>query len=77
MGPFPPDGRSADFRGHLPSWADREGQFVLIKGPDILGFFPRYEVALKAGYEQFGAGPFLIKQVLRHEPIYQVGYIEM
>jgi hypothetical protein len=65
------------YETHLPGWADREGQFVLIKGHDILGFYPRDEEALVAGYKQLGAGPFLVKQILRHEPIYQVGNIEL
>jgi hypothetical protein len=65
------------FETHLARWADREGQFVLIKGRDILGFFPRYEAALAAGYDQVGAGPFLVKQIVRHEPVYQIGHIEI
>jgi hypothetical protein len=77
MGPFPLTEEVRAFEAHLPRWTDREGQFVLIKGRDIVGFFPRYELALEAGYEQFGAGPFLVKQILRHEPIYQVAHIEI
>ena len=29
------------YETHVPGWADREGQFVLIKGREVLGFFPR------------------------------------
>jgi hypothetical protein len=64
------------FDAHLAGWADREGQFVLIKGNDILGFYPRYDEALAAGYDQIGDGPFLVKQILLHEPVYQLGRVE-
>jgi hypothetical protein len=76
LGLFPLVDEVRTFDSHLPMWAEREGQFVLIKGRDILGFFPRYEMALEAGYEKFGAGPFLVKQILRFEPIFHVGHIE-
>ena len=65
------------FDAHLPGWADREGQFVLIKGSDILGFYPRYDEVLAAGYDRIGDGPFLVKQVLLHEPVYQLGRVEL
>src|SRR5262249_683214 len=65
------------YEAHLPGWADREGQFVLIKGRKILGFYPSEEDALEAGYQQVVAGPFLAKKILRYEPIYQVGTIDL
>ncbi len=65
------------YDAHLPGWADRESQFVLIKGRDVLGFYPRQEEALEAGYDQLGGGPFLVKQIRAHEPIYQLGHIEL
>jgi hypothetical protein len=46
------------------------GQFVLIKGRDILGYYPRHEEALKNAYEQLGAGPFLVKQSDPDHPRY-------
>jgi hypothetical protein len=77
LGSFPLMEEVRIYEAHLPGWADREGQFVLIKRRDILGFYSRYEEALKAGYEQLGNVPFLVKQIFRHEPIYQVGHIEL
>jgi hypothetical protein len=65
------------YEAHLAEWADREGQFVLIKGRDILGYYPRHDEALENAYEQLGAGPFLVKQILLHEPIYQLGHIDL
>lgn len=69
--PFPLADEVKTFEAHLSGWSDREGQFVLIKGRHILGFYPRHDEALESAYEQLGAGPFLVKQVLLHEPIHQ------
>ena len=60
------------YEAHLTEWADREGQFVLIKGRDLLGHNPRHNEALKTDFEQLGARPFLIKQILLHGPIHQL-----
>lgn len=63
------------YESHLPGWLDREGQFVLIKGSEVLGFYSRYEPALEAGYRQIEDGPFLVKQITQYEPIYNVGNV--
>jgi hypothetical protein len=62
----------ATVEAHLPGWADREGQFVLIKGRDVLGFYHCHDDALEAGYDQLGRGPFLVKKILADEPIYNL-----
>jgi hypothetical protein len=41
-----------------------KGQFVVIKGGKFVGAFTTDSEAYKAGLEQFGNHPFLIKQVL-------------
>jgi len=41
-----------------------KGQFVLIKDENFIGAFTTDGEAYKAGLEQFGNHPFLIKQVL-------------
>ena len=41
-----------------------KGQFVLIKGDKFIGAFTTDAEAYKAGLEQFGNHPFLIKQAL-------------
>jgi hypothetical protein len=76
-GHFPLADEVRTYEAYLAEWADREGQFVLIKGRDILGFYSRHEEALEAAYEQLGDGPFLVKQILLNEPIYQLGHIEL
>jgi hypothetical protein len=75
--PFPLAEEVKTYEGHLNGWADREGQFVLIRHSSVLGFYSRYEEALMAGYEQVGDEPFLVKQILRHEPTYHVGHIDL
>jgi len=65
------------YESKLAGWADREGQFVLIKGGRVLGFFPGTDAALEAGYDKFGGESFLVKQIFLHEPIYQLGHVEI
>ncbi len=45
-----------------------EGKFVLIIGNEVLGAFDNPEEAYKAGLQQRGNLPMLIKQVLKNEP---------
>ncbi len=76
-GSFPLMEEVTTYDANLAEWSDREGQFVLINHRDVLGFYARYEEALKAGYERLGNETFLVKQISRHEPIYQVEHIEL
>lgn len=58
------------FRRVLPAMlADpaKQGQFALIHGDDVAGLFPSFAAALTAGYDQFGLGTFLVKEVTDHE----------
>ena len=45
------------------------GLYVLIKGDRMLGPFPSAEAAYEVGLNTYGLTAFLIKQVLKHEPI--------
>lgn len=45
------------------------GQFVLIKRDKLIGTYTTEQEAFKAGVEKFGSQPFLIKQVIKQEPI--------
>lgn len=40
-----------------------EGEYVLISGDEVLGTFGAYEDALRAGYQQCGDKPFLVKKI--------------
>jgi hypothetical protein len=49
-----------------------EGQFVLIKGQEIVGLYPSFREAIQAGYARFLRQPFLAQQILEWEPIHNV-----
>lgn len=47
----------------LPELLENEGQFVLVHGDRIVGFFVAYEDAVSEGYKEFGLDPFLVKRI--------------
>ena len=51
------------YREHLKTWSNHQGQFVLIKGDQVVGFFSSYDDALRRGYEKFKLEAFLVKAV--------------
>jgi hypothetical protein len=53
----------AAYKNKLPELKEQEGKFVLIHGDEVVDIFSAYEDAIKAGYEQFGLEPFLVKQI--------------
>jgi len=57
------------FQRQLPALLkDHPGEFVLIHGEDIAGFFQTEDEGYEAGCERFHLDPFLVKQVLEKEP---------
>lgn len=63
----------AVYEAHLPAWLrDHDAEHVLIKGDDIVGFFPTRDEALAAGYARFGVVPLFVKQVAASEPVYHI-----
>ena len=61
----------ATYRARLPEFLrDHEDQFVLIRGEEVLGFWPTFDEALEVGYDRFGLVPLLVKKVRAEEPIY-------
>jgi len=52
------------FDANLKIWRkDQMGQFVLIKGDKVIGFFDSLDGAFKKGTETFGLDNFFVKQV--------------
>lgn len=52
---------------------EHAGEFVLIKGDQLVGFYPEYEDALRVGLKQFGLRvSFFIKQVCAQEPVFTI-----
>ncbi len=48
-------------------------EFVVIKGIDVLGFYPTFQEAYSAGAEKFGSrSDFLVKRVALNEPVFVV-----
>lgn len=49
------------------------GQYVVVKGRDVLGFYPEFAAAYFAGANAWGSNTdFLVKQVLEFEPSFAV-----
>jgi hypothetical protein len=52
------------FRRELPRMlAEHPGEWVLIHGDEVVGFWPDEGPAYDAGAEQFGPEPFLVDKV--------------
>jgi hypothetical protein len=61
------------YEAGLARWlSDHEGEYVLIKGDTVEGFYKSRDEALAVGYSRFGIGPLLVKQVSPSEPIYNI-----
>ncbi len=51
------------YQNNLEEWSEHEGEYVLIKGAEVCGFFSSYSDALRQGYEKFKLDGFFVKQV--------------
>jgi len=62
------------FEHHKRDWVrSNPGEFVVISGTKIAGFYPDYESAFNAGLKAVGLGnSFLVKQVWAEEPAYLI-----
>lgn len=66
-------GDIATYRAHLAEMAkEHEGQYVLIREGQIIGFFPDFTSGAREGTRRFGCVPFLVKEVY---PVERVVYI--
>lgn len=59
---------------HKSEWlAKRAGQYVVVKDTGLLGFYPNFESAYRAGAATYGVNTdFLVKQILEEEPVFFV-----
>jgi len=59
---------------HKAEWlAHKTGLYVVIKDSELLGFYPNFEAAYRAGAATYGlSADFLVKQILEHEPVFFV-----
>lgn len=44
-----------------------EGEYVVIRGTDVLRYFPSYGEALEWAYAEFGLEPFFVKRIFTTE----------
>ncbi len=45
--------------------ANYPGKYPLIRGEEVLGAFETYDKGVTEGFRRLGAGPFLVRSVLR------------
>ena len=58
------------FNEHLEEWRQSHpGEFVLLKGNEVLGFFLTVDKAFAAGTDRFGLGPFFVKQIIPRDVV--------
>jgi len=48
---------------------DHGGEWALVRGRELLGFFPSLEEAYTHGRDRFGNDPFLVKRVVPSDPV--------
>ena len=58
------------YKKNLDRLLERKGEYVLIKGDEIVGYYPTLANALDAGAERFGREPALIKKIVLRERIH-------
>jgi hypothetical protein len=60
----------ATYKARLPEMArEHEGEYVLIKGTEVVGFFPDDPSAMREGRRRFGFVPFVVKQIRAQERV--------
>jgi hypothetical protein len=64
------------FRDKLDEMLDgHEGDFVVIKVDEIIGYHAGRDDALRAVFERFGTEPALVKKVMEREPLVSIGRV--
>lgn len=67
----------ATYAERLEDLIAHDGQYVLIKGREVIGIFASLDEALDAGAEKFGSEPALIKQIVGTEAVYSSGALAL
>ena len=60
------------YRARLPELESHIGEFVLIRGDQVIDFFAAYEDAMKRGYQLFKLDPFMVKQIETLETVHSI-----
>lgn len=62
------------YRDNLSELLEHEGQFVVIKGRAILGYYRDRQAALAAAFKEYGAVSTLVKRIVEFEPVRRFGH---
>jgi hypothetical protein len=65
------------YRDRLDELLRHKGQYVVIKGQEIVGYFRDRRSAVDAAIAAYGPGPFLIKKVVEKEPVRRIGHASL
>ncbi|MBI3810884.1 MAG: hypothetical protein HY283_01580 [Nitrospirae bacterium] len=58
------------FETHVGKWRSAHmGEFVLIKGEDVIGFYESLDAAFDQGSQRYGMADFFIEQILPAETV--------
>jgi len=62
------------YAAHKREWLEEHSEkYVVIQDRNVLGFYPSFQDAFRAGVNAFGVTrDFLVKQVLEQQPVYFV-----
>ncbi len=62
------------YAAHKREWLEEHSEkYVAVQDRNVLGFYPSFEDAFRAGVAAFGVTrDFLVKEVLEQEPVYFV-----
>ena len=61
------------YKEHLDELLRREGDYVLIKGRQVVGIFADRQAAMGKSVDLFGTEPALIKRIVASEPVVTLG----
>lgn len=67
----------AFFAEHKDEWlGTHRAYYVVVKGQAVLGFFPTFETAYRAGAIQWGLDiDFLVRQIVDDEPVISIFHV--
>jgi hypothetical protein len=65
------------YRDRLDELLRHEGEYVVIKGQEIAGYFRDRRSAVEAAIATYGPGPFLVKKVVEKEPVRRIGHASL
>src|SRR4051812_33869573 len=62
------------YRDNLDTLLKDRGSYVVIKGSEIIGVYRAHQSAMNAAF-RFAPGPVLVKRIVEHEPVREIGHV--